>query len=193
MARSPCCVITRADGHVWLLHTATHDLPTMSLRFLAAYGLCKRPDVAAFQMLVRAMPKAQSIVMNGHGTETRDFTHSIDDSVEGSVRVLADSLMRAGRGTRESLADATGVSGWVVGVEAVVDWCAAEPGDVKAGSLTRQRRFAWLAAVADGLGGRIHALETSATALAGGRVPRGLSYGQWLRSDPHESELVMAC
>jgi UDP-glucose 4-epimerase len=69
-------------------YSEVYDLPVVALRYFTVYGPRMRPNMAISNFVSRCL-NADSPIVYGDGTQTRDFTY-IDDVVEANVTLLSE-------------------------------------------------------------------------------------------------------
>ncbi|MWG34438.1 SDR family oxidoreductase [Halomarina oriensis] len=69
-------------------YSEVYDLPAVALRYFTVYGPRMRPNMAISNFVSRCLD-AESPVVYGDGTQTRDFTY-VEDVVEANVTLLAE-------------------------------------------------------------------------------------------------------
>ncbi|MCC5879109.1 MAG: NAD-dependent epimerase [Idiomarina sp.] len=135
-------------------HSYSHlyDIPTTGLRFFTVYGSWGRPDMAPM-IFAKAILNGEPSKVNNHGDMQRDFTH-VSDIVEGIIRLRTLPPKRTenwtpetgspgtssgpyriyniGAGKPTSLMDFISELESALGVEAIKDYRAMQPGDVPA-------------------------------------------------------------
>ena len=135
-------------------HSYSHlyDIPTTGLRFFTVYGSWGRPDMAPM-IFAKAILNGEPIKVNNHGDMQRDFTH-VSDIVEGilRLRILPPArtenwtpengtpgtssapyrIYNIGAGKPTSLMDFIAELESALGIEAIKDYRAMQPGDVPA-------------------------------------------------------------
>lgn len=74
-----------AEGLAYSYHYH-YDIDVSVLRYFTVYGPTNRPDMAIFRFIKWAM-EGKPIVINGDGTQSRDFTY-VDDIAEGTIKAL---------------------------------------------------------------------------------------------------------
>lgn len=135
-------------------HSYSHlyDIPTTGLRFFTVYGSWGRPDMAPM-IFAKAILNGEPIKVNNYGDMQRDFTH-VNDIVEGIVRLRCLPPARSenwtpetgtpsnsaapfriyniGAGKPTSLMDFIAELESALGVDAIKDYRAMQPGDVPA-------------------------------------------------------------
>ena len=149
-----------------MAHTYSHlyGLPATGLRFFTVYGPWGRPDMSPM-LFARAILAGEPIRVFNHGRMARDFTY-IDDIVEGIVRVLDKpasanpNFDRAAPDPASSWAphrlfnignsDPTPLLSFIacleaaLGVEAIKQFEAMQPGDVEATAANTSALEAWV-------------------------------------------------
>ncbi len=148
-----------------MAHAYSHlfDLPTTGLRFFTVYGPWGRPDMALF-LFTKAMLDGRPINIFNNGNMVRDFTY-IDDIVEGIIRVLdrpankSDSfnsefpdpaisnapyrVFNIGNSNPVSLMDYVEALEKSLGVKALKNYMAMQPGDIPATYADTSELEAW--------------------------------------------------
>ncbi len=137
-----------------MAHSYSHlfGLPTTGLRFFTVYGPWGRPDMAIF-IFTRAILAGEPIRLFNKGDMQRDFTY-IDDVVDGIVRTVdttpepdpswsgADPsparsaapwrIYNIGNNRPSALLHVVGLIEQALGIEAIREYAAMQPGDVTA-------------------------------------------------------------
>ncbi len=128
---SPYGITKLAAEKLVLAHVALNGLPATIIRYFSIYGPRQRPDMA-YHRFIEAMLDREPITVFGDGEQTRSNTY-IDDAVNGTIRALergaVGGIYNIGGGRTISLNDAIGLIAGHVGVEPIVHWETARPGD----------------------------------------------------------------
>jgi UDP-glucuronate 4-epimerase len=117
-------------GHVY---SHLYGLRFIALRFFTVYGPRQRPDLAIHKF-ARMMLAGQPIPVFGDGATRRDYTY-VDDVVKG-VRAALDyhgsryEVINLGNDRTISLTEMIGELEAALGVTAIIDRQAEQPGDV---------------------------------------------------------------
>jgi len=128
---SPYGVTKLAGEDLCKLYMDNFGTHTVSLRFFTVYGPRQRPDMA-FNKFIRAALAGRSILVNGDGRQTRDFTY-VDDIVSGILRgaaAPAGSVVNLGGGKRLSLLEAVREIERAAGTSVQVSFQDRQAGDV---------------------------------------------------------------
>jgi UDP-glucuronate 4-epimerase len=111
-------------------HTA--GLEVCCARIFTAYGPRQRPDLAIRKFAER-MLREEPIPIYGDGSAQRDFTY-VGDLVDGLVRALDADLsfqvLNLGAGRTVPLLDVVRILEEALSLEARVEWCPRQTGDV---------------------------------------------------------------
>ena len=128
---SPYGITKLAAEKLALAHVALHGLPATIIRYFSIYGPRQRPDMA-YHKFIEAMLDRTSITVYGDGEQTRSNTF-IDDAVTGTILALErgaiGGIYNIGGGRTISLNDAIAVIAGHLGVEPIIEWEPARPGD----------------------------------------------------------------
>jgi UDP-glucuronate 4-epimerase len=128
---SPYGITKLAAEKLVLAHVALHGFPATIIRYFSIYGPRQRPDMA-YHKFTEAMLDGRTITVYGDGEQTRSNTY-IDDAVAGTMLALergaVGGIYNIGGGRTISLKDAIGLIAGHLGVEPVIDWEPARPGD----------------------------------------------------------------
>lgn len=125
---------TKAAGEL-LCHTYSHlyDIRTVCLRFFTVYGARQRPDLAIHKF-TRLISEGRPIQVFGDGSSRRDYTY-VDDIIQG-VRAAIDydatmhEVFNLGESETTELRRLIELIEETLGVKAVIDRQAMQPGDV---------------------------------------------------------------
>ncbi|HEX8287048.1 MAG TPA: GDP-mannose 4,6-dehydratase [Pyrinomonadaceae bacterium] len=125
---------TKAAGEL-LCHTYSHlyDIRTVCLRFFTVYGARQRPDLAIHKFS-RLIVENLSVPVFGDGLTRRDYTF-IDDAVQG-IRAAIDyrkpghEIFNIGESRTIELKYIIELLEENLGVQAIVERCEMQPGDV---------------------------------------------------------------
>lgn len=131
---------TKRAGEL-LCHTYSHlyRMRIACLRFFTVYGPRQRPDLAIHKF-ARMMRNQQPLPVFGDGTSQRDYTY-IDDIVDGICRAWdwlqqgntdagVYDIFNLGGAHPVSLRELIRLLEIALGIQAVLDWQPAQPGDV---------------------------------------------------------------
>jgi nucleoside-diphosphate-sugar epimerase len=128
---SPYGITKLAAEKLVLAHVALHGFPATIIRYFSIYGPRQRPDMA-YHKFIEAMIDRQPITVFGDGQQTRSNTY-IDDAVTGTLLALergaVGGIYNIGGGRTISLVDAIGLIAGHLGVEPIIEWEPARPGD----------------------------------------------------------------
>ena len=117
-------------GHVY---SYLYNIRFLALRFFTVYGPRQRPDLAIHKF-ARMMLQGEPIPIYGDGSSRRDYTY-IDDIVEG-IRTAMEydksmyEVVNLGNNQTVSLLEMVSALEGVLGVNATLSFCAAQPGDI---------------------------------------------------------------
>lgn len=130
---SPYGVTKLAGENLCVLYQESFGLPTVSLRFFTVYGPRQRPDMA-FHRFLRAGLEGTALLINGDGTQTRDFTY-VDDVVSALVAAATDGPVgvayNIGGGARWSIREIIAAVETVVKRKVAVEFRPPQSGDVR--------------------------------------------------------------
>ncbi|MFQ6059227.1 MAG: NAD-dependent epimerase/dehydratase family protein [Anaerolineae bacterium] len=130
---SPYGVTKLAGEHLCGLYHVNFGLPVLSLRYFTVYGPRQRPDMA-FHKFIRAILSDQPITVYGDGEQTRDFTF-ISDAVEANILAMAypgeGEVFNIGGGSQVTVNRVIKLLEEITGRKAIVEYQAAQPGDVR--------------------------------------------------------------
>jgi UDP-glucuronate 4-epimerase len=129
-------------GHVY---SSLFPMRFIGLRFFTVYGPRQRPDLAIHKFALKLV-RGERIPLFGRGDTRRDYTF-VGDIVSG-VRAALDyeaerfSIVNLGGGVTVTLAQMVSTLEDVLGIEALVDRQAEQPGDVPQtwADITKARR-----------------------------------------------------
>ncbi len=128
---SPYGITKLAAEKLVLAHVALHGFPATIIRYFSIYGPRQRPDMA-YHRFIEAMLDRQPITVYGDGEQTRSNTY-IDDAVNGTMLALqrgaTGGIYNIGGGRTISLNEAIALIAGHVGVEPIIEWEPARPGD----------------------------------------------------------------
>ena len=128
---SPYGITKLAAEKLVLAHVALHGLPATIIRYFSIYGPRQRPDMA-YHKFIEAMLDRRPITVYGDGEQTRSNTF-IDDAVNGTMLALergaVGGIYNIGGGRTISLKDAIALIASHLGVEPIIEWEPARPGD----------------------------------------------------------------
>lgn len=132
--RSPYGVTKLAAEHLMSLYAANFGLHTCSLRYFTVYGPRQRPDMAIHRLIDCALT-GKPFLMNGDGSQERDFTY-VDDIVEANILaatrpVPAGSVLNIGGGSVVTLAEVIAIIEDATGRSIEVEQVGDQPGDVR--------------------------------------------------------------
>lgn len=128
---SPYGVTKLAGEHLVDVYRANHGLSAAALRFFTAYGPRQRPDMA-WNRMIRAGLRGETITIRGDGLQTRDFTF-VDDIVEANLLALDSSAtgsFNVGGGASVSVLEAVETIERVLGTKLQREHVDAFKGDV---------------------------------------------------------------
>jgi len=83
---SPYAASKKSSEMIAYTYYHLYDINATIVRYFTVYGPAGRPDMAVFKF-IRDIIEEKEIVINGDGTQTRDFTF-IDDVAKGTVLAL---------------------------------------------------------------------------------------------------------
>ena len=133
---SPYGVTKLAAEHLCSLYAHNFGLPTLSLRYFTVYGPRQRPDMA-FNKFARAALTGGEIVVNGDGTQTRDYTY-VDDIVTATMAAAFASsaippgaVYNLGGGVRTTVNDVIKILGEEAGRLPAVRYAGPLAGDAR--------------------------------------------------------------
>ena len=128
---SPYGVTKLAAEQLVLAYVQTFGFPAAILRYFSIYGPRQRPDMA-YHKFIEALIDGQSLTVFGDGRQSRSSTF-VSDAVEGTIRALSDAAIgevyNIGGGERIELLDVIKLISNELGVEPVLQFEAARPGD----------------------------------------------------------------
>ena len=159
---SPYGVTKLAAEQLVLAYVQTFGFPAAILRYFSIYGPRQRPDMA-YHKFLEALIDGQSLTVFGDGRQSRSSTF-VSDAVDGTIRALADAAVgevyNIGGGERVELLDVIKIIGDELGVEPVLEFEAARPGDQRhtgadTGKANRAFGYAPTVSPADGLRAQI--------------------------------------
>jgi UDP-glucose 4-epimerase len=124
-----------AEGYLTAYHH-TYGLCTTSVRFANAYGPFAAHKTSVVASFIRRALNGEPLLINGDGSQTRDFVH-VDDLVQALVRVLdapgervAGAVFHAGCGRETSVLDLARLVIAATGGTASVEHLPPRPGEV---------------------------------------------------------------
>jgi nucleoside-diphosphate-sugar epimerase len=159
---SPYGVTKLAAEQLVLAYVQTFGFPAAILRYFSIYGPRQRPDMA-YHKFIEALIDGQSLTVFGDGRQSRSSTF-VSDAVDGTIRALSDAAVgevyNIGGGERVELLDVIKIIGDELGVEPVLRFEAARPGDQRhtgadTGKASRAFGYAPTVSPADGLRAQI--------------------------------------
>jgi nucleoside-diphosphate-sugar epimerase len=105
---SPYGVTKLAAEQLCVLYADNFGVPSSSLRYFTVYGPRQRPDMA-FRKFLEAARDGRPWMVNGDGTQTRDFTY-VTDAIAANLLAADDpspcGVYNVGGGARIALTDA---------------------------------------------------------------------------------------
>ncbi len=130
---SPYGVTKLAGEHLVRAYSANFGLRSVCLRYFTVYGPRQRPDMA-FNRLIRSALTNEPFVLNGDGSQIRDFTF-VGDAAEANLRSVEvdldrDAVLNISGGSSVSMADVISMIRQVAGREPNVQQTSAVAGDV---------------------------------------------------------------
>ncbi len=115
-----------------------YGMDIINLRFFTVYGERQRPDLAIHKFTERIL-EGQPIQLYGDGSSSRDYTY-VGDTVDGILKAMQRlsaattplfETYNLGNSHPISLSDLVAMIEAKAGVEAVLEWLPAQPGDVE--------------------------------------------------------------
>ena len=110
-----------------------HGINVAVLRYFTVYGPAGRPDMAPFRFIQRIY-EGRGIVVNGDGSQKRDFTY-VDDIARGTaaaLRVTGFEIINLGCNRPVTILELIRVIERTTGRTAVMEWAPTHPADVPA-------------------------------------------------------------
>ncbi|XZF15895.1 NAD-dependent epimerase/dehydratase family protein [Chitinophagaceae bacterium MMS25-I14] len=118
--------------HMCNIYHHTFHVPVISLRFFSVYGPKQRPDMA-FHKFIRAAINEDKIIINGDGTQCRDFTY-ISDIVDANILAMQSDIsgeaFNVGNGNSVSINDAIKMIEQASGTQLEIEYRQQSHGDV---------------------------------------------------------------
>jgi nucleoside-diphosphate-sugar epimerase len=127
---SPYGITKLAAEHLVHAYARTSGLRAIVLRYFSIYGPRQRPDMA-YQAFIERLMRAEPIDVYGDGEQSRSNTY-IDDCVAATAAALesdVEGVVNIGGGESITLNTAIDVIARALGVEPVVRYHPARPGD----------------------------------------------------------------
>jgi UDP-glucuronate 4-epimerase len=146
---SPYGVTKLAAEHLFSLYGREFGVPAVSLRFFTVYGPRQRPDMAIARLLRSALFQ-EPFLLNGEGSQERDFTY-VQDVVEALMKVahaqlngeLKDRVFNVGSENPISLLKVIQSVEEVCGKSIPIEFRSSSPGDpLRTGSDCKKIRAA---------------------------------------------------
>lgn len=130
---SPYGVSKLAGEHLVRAYSANFGLRSVCLRYFTVYGPRQRPDMA-FNLLIRSALTNEPFVLNGDGSQIRDFTF-VGDVADANLRSVEvdldrDAVLNISGGSSVSMAHVISMIRQVAGREPNVQKSSAVAGDV---------------------------------------------------------------
>jgi UDP-glucuronate 4-epimerase len=131
---SPYGVTKLAAEQLCQSYSRTYGVETVSLRYFSVYGPRQRPDMA-FHRFCRAALEGGPLVVNGDGSQTRDFTFVADAVAATKAAVHAERaasrIFNVGGGARVSLIGAIELIGELAGRDLEIRHAASPRGEAR--------------------------------------------------------------
>jgi nucleoside-diphosphate-sugar epimerase len=128
---SPYGVTKLAAEHLVLAYVKASGLPATILRYFSMFGPRQRPDMA-YHIFIEALIDGRSIAVFGDGEQSRSNTF-IADCVRGTIAAIdgaqVGEIYNIAGGESLTLNDAIATIAGALGVEPVVNYGPARPGD----------------------------------------------------------------
>lgn len=114
------------------IYCKTFGIPIITLRFFSVYGPRQRPDMA-FHKFLKAIIHGDTIVINGDGKQSRDFTF-IEDIVDMNMLAMQsplwDEVFNVGRGKTITIEETIDLMRSITKAAMKVEYLSHEAGDV---------------------------------------------------------------
>ncbi len=130
---SPYGVTKLAAEHLCRAYADNFGVPVTILRYFTVYGPRQRPDMAIHR-LIECARRGTRFALYGDGSQIRDFTY-VDDVARATIAAALSESTRGetinvAGGSATRLVDLVEIVSHAVGAPVLVDWQAAQPGDV---------------------------------------------------------------
>ena len=147
---SPYAISKLAGEQYCRVFARLYGLETVSLRYFNIFGPRQDPAseyAAVIPKFITAMARGESPLINGDGTQSRDFTY-VDNAVQANLRAaeapgVGGEVFNVACGQRFSLLELVGALNWILGTSIEPRFGPPAPGDVKhsQADISRARRL----------------------------------------------------